>query len=422
MSSVFSKLKRLDKDTISFTLSPSKYQYANTLRRGIQSEVPCLGFRADIKEDGSTSDVKIMKNSTPMSNEMLADRVGLLPIAMPKDVVNEWDKESILFRIQVKNETDQVKYVTASDFECFQKKDGEEPTRIPNTNFFHPDPVTGETCLLAVLKPMVEGQAPEEIELEAYASIGIGREHTRFNPTSQCSYGNTVDKNEKRIEALKIEWMREHKKVDPTELEKDQVRKQNLDKEFQSLEIQRCFLVDEAGEPYSFDFTVESVGTMSVSLIVARALLSLIQHCDKYSKFAAGDLPENVDIRPTDKTMKGFDIYFQGEDHTLGNLLQCWIADNKVERDERVNYIGYCVPHPLRDEMKMSIGVEDGKVETVRQIFAEAAESCAKMFAKWYSDFVSSTGGELDVLKNSVDQTVWEAHAEFKREQRGKKK
>ena len=109
MSSVFSKLKRLDKDTISFTLSPSKYQYANTLRRAIQSEVPCLGFRADIKEDGSTTDVKIMKNSTPMSNEMLADRVGLLPIAMPKDVVNEWNKNSVLFRLQVKNETDQVK-------------------------------------------------------------------------------------------------------------------------------------------------------------------------------------------------------------------------------------------------------------------------------------------------------------------------
>jgi DNA-directed RNA polymerase subunit L/DNA-directed RNA polymerase alpha subunit len=414
MSSVFSTLKRLDKHTISFTLSPTKYQYANTLRRAIQSEVPCLGFRADIKEDGSTSDVKIFKNSTPMSNEMLADRIGLLPIAMPKGVVDTWDKDSIVFRLAVKNETDDFKYVTASDFECFEKKEGEEPTRVPNTDFFHPDPVTGETCLIAVLKPMLEGQPPEEIALEAYASIGIGREHTRFNPTSQCSYGNTLDSNEKRVTALWLEWLREHKKVDPKELEKDQVRKQNLEKEFRSLEIQRCFLVDDEGEPYSFNFTVESIGTMGVSMIVARALLSLIQHCDKYTKIAAGDLPDNVDIRPTDKTMKGFDIYFQGEDHTLGNLLQTWIAENKVDRDERVTFIGYCIPHPLRDEMKMCIGVEDGKVDTVRKIFAEAAESCAKMFAKWYSDFVSSTGGELDILKNTVDQTVWEAHKQAK--------
>ena len=83
MDSVFKNLKQVDERTITFTLTPAKVAYANTLRRAIQTEVAVLGFRADMTDAGDTTDVKVIKNSTPMSNEMLADRIGLLPIAMP---------------------------------------------------------------------------------------------------------------------------------------------------------------------------------------------------------------------------------------------------------------------------------------------------------------------------------------------------
>jgi DNA-directed RNA polymerase alpha subunit len=81
--SVFQNLEQVDEKTLKFTMSPVVVTYANTLRRAVQTEVEVLGFRADMLEDGSTADVKILKNTTPMSNEMLADRVGLLPIQMP---------------------------------------------------------------------------------------------------------------------------------------------------------------------------------------------------------------------------------------------------------------------------------------------------------------------------------------------------
>lgn len=417
---IFSNIIPIDAHTVSFTLSPTKYQYANTLRRAIQSMTPCLGFRADMKDDGSTTDVKVFKNSTAMSNEMLADRVGLIPIAMPDNVVNEWVNESVLFRLYVKNESDEFRYVSASDFECLMSKEGEEErVRVPNTDFFHRDPVTGETCLIAVLKPMIEGQAPEEIHFEAYASIGIGREHTRFNPTSQCSYGNTLDSDEKRVNAIWIEWLREHKKVDPKDLEKDEGRKKRLESEFRSLEINRSFLIDEEGEPYSFDFTVESIGTLNVFKIVSRALQSLIVLCDKYQTLHRGDLPDNVDIRPTDKNMKGFDIFFQNEDHTLGNLLQTWIVNNKVGLDG-INFAGYCVPHPLRDEMKMSVGFDNGNVEKVRVLLAEAAKGCAEMFATWFEHFLIETTGYTNILKETkaLDKSPWDAHADFKQAER----
>ena len=428
-------MKRVDRKTLTFQLSPASVTYANVLRRAIQTEVAVLAFRADMGEMGDTGDVKIFKNSTPMSNEMLADRIGLLPIAM-RQGQQGWDKDSVLFRLKVVNDTEEVRTVTAADFECLELREGDtERTRIPNTTFFHPDPITGDTCILAVLKPMVEGQEPEEIHLEAYASLGKGREHTRFNPTSQCSYGYTRDEDPARIKELWVNWLREQKKVDPADISKDEKRKGMLEREFRSLEIYRCYKQDEDGEPFSYDFTIETLGTMDVQTIVYQALLATAQLAEKYAALDRGDLPVNVEIRPADAQMKGFDFWFRNEDHTLGNLLQTWIDDNKivpihssgpgVEGPKGPFFIGYKVPHPLRDEMLLRIGLDDENQETARLTIAEAAQGCAEIFRKWAQDWIEVTEdiGLVPVAQKVVGETKtpWEAHAEAKTKAKAKK-
>jgi DNA-directed RNA polymerase II subunit RPB3 len=421
-NSVFENIQEVDSNTISFTLTPTRVSYANTLRRAIQTEVPSLGFCADMKEDGSTSDVKVFKNTTPMSNEMLADRIGLLPIANPNNT-DDWEKESVIFKLHIKNETSELRYVTASDFECYEIKE-DENVRIENTRFFHPNKITGETCLIAVLKPFTEGQPSEEIHLEAYASVGKGREHARFNPTCQASYGYTLDSDPERIQALLIHWLQEQKKVDIKELEKDEERKKRLVNEFNSLEINRCYKIDADGEPDSFDFQVESVGTINVYKIISRALQELVVLFEKYSAFDRGDLPENVEIRPTDKRMKGFDFYFTGEDHTLGVALQTWLDDNKVGRGESEGgciFAGYCVPHPLRDQMKFTIGIMDGKESTARILMAEAAKGVSEIFSSWFVEFSSNLAGS-NVNTDKEVRSAWEAHKDLKEKENAKKK
>jgi len=404
---VFEKFEVVDEKTLKFTMAPVCVTYANTLRRSVQTDVATLGFRADMLEDGSTSDVKIFKNSTPMSNEMLADRVGLLPIIMPDSAT--WDKESVLFRLHVKNDTDSVRIVTASDFECLENQPtSDQRVRIPNTKFFHPNPLTGETCIIAVLKPMADGQTPEEIELETYATMGIGREHTRFNPVAQCAYAYTRDDDSAKILDLWKNWLLQQKKVDVADLEKDADRKAVLEREFRSLEIHRCFLTDEDGEPFSYDFTVESVGTMDVYRIILEALNGVANRCEKYAAMDK-ELPENVEIRPADARMKGFDFWFQNEDHTLGNLLQTWLDSNKGV------FVGYKVPHPLRDEMVLRLGVEDGSEVSARLLVAEAATACANMFREWAVDWTVSVQ-KAGIKANSGEvKTVWQAHADSKK-------
>ena len=436
MSSVFNDLKQIDPRTVSFTMSPTQVTYANTLRRAVQTEVQVVGFRADMTENGSTTDVRVFKNSTPMSNEMLADRIGLLPVVNPPG--DGWDKDRVLFRLRVVNDTDEVRTVTAADFECLEKRaDSEERVRIPNTQFFHPDPFSGETCIIAVLKPMIEGQEPEEIHLEAYASLGKGSEHTRFNPTSQCAYGYTRDTDAGRNKELFNSWLMEQKKVDPAELEADGPRKAVLEREFRSLEMYRCYLQDADGEAYSYDFKIETLGTLPIQTIVYQALLGIATLADKYSSVDRGDLPENLEIRPADAKLKGYDLWFSGEGHTLGNMLQTWLDDNRVGRggltyvgkptvtqvggdeDEsqeggaagEIGFAGYKVPHPLRDEMVLRIGVSDGKQETVRLAVAEAAQACADMFRTWAVQWVGACE-DIGLTTLGKARNPWEAHAE----------
>ena len=91
-------------------------------------------------------------------------------------------------------------------------------------------------------------------------------------------------------------------------------------------------------------------------------------------------------VQPADAQMKGFDFMFQHEDHTLGNLLQTYMEQTAMEE---ITFVGYKVPHPLRDEMLLRVGVESGKDVDARAAVAKAARACAQMFADWLGQWTA---------------------------------
>ena len=369
------------KEILKFQLVNTHVSYANTLRRVILTEVPSVNFRAEIKKDGSTSDINIQRNTTAMSNEMLAHRIGLVLVhANPK----EWDSEKYSFELNVENNTNDLIDVKVSDINVYEQTES-GPILVPNTKFFHPDPITHDTCLLAVLKPKIGNALPEAIAFKAKASVGIGRENMRFSPVSQCSYGYTRDDSPEKVKEVFVRWLDRHKKINYMELESDTDRKKILEREFNTMEVARCYLTNDKNEPNSFDFTVETAGVFNPLDIVIEALKVIEQKCFVYAALDKGDLPENVKIQPTKKEARGFDVYFQNEDHTLGNLLTSWMDEYLIDtqglRDGSIQFCGYCVPHPLRDEMLMTIIAKDDLV--CRKAIASAAMNCGKMFASW---------------------------------------
>ena len=387
--SVFQNVQRENPNTIRFTLAPTHVTYANTLRRTMITDVETVAFKSDIIEGGGTSDILITKNSTPMSNEMLAHRIGLIPIHVEKPL--EWKQDKYSFKLDIVNNSTDSLDVVASDIQVFKNRGPEEePLLIPSVQFFHPDPVTHDTTLLTMLKGRVGTQDPETLSFVASATIGTGRADARNMPvTSRCSYGYTLDDSSERKKEMFTKWLTTHKKVNNTMLESNTTRKEELEREFATMEVQRCYKMDERGEPYSFDFTVESVGVLDPVYVVRRSLEILQAKLLQYASMDSGDLPDTVKLQPADARMKGFDFIFQQEDHTLGNLLQSWMEQNEMDSGE-ITYVGYKVPHPLRDEMLLRVGVESGKDVDARAAVAKAARACAQMFSTWVGFWTAS--------------------------------
>jgi DNA-directed RNA polymerase subunit L len=382
IGSVFKDVTRESHLVLRFRMEPTIVGYANTLRRTMITDVETVAFRANIDDKGATTDVKVTKNSTPMSNEMLAHRISLIPIHV-SDPLN-WDPDAYTFSMDISNDSPDPMDIFAGNISVYKNRGAEKaPLLIPSVKFFHPDPVTHDTSLITVLKGKGTLQGVESVAFTARATVGTGREHTCFMPvTSRCAYGYTADDDPEHKKEIFTQWLTKYKKMSVTDLESDSERKGELEREFETMEVQRCYKTDERGEPNSFDFIVESVGVLDPKYIVARAIDILQAKLLRYASIDSGDLPEGLKIRPADARMKGFDLTFQHEDHTLGNLLQTWMEQNLQDSGE-ITFVGYKVPHPLRDEMVLRVGVESGLDTAVRVAVAKAARECAQMFKNW---------------------------------------
>ena len=384
--------------TARWTLTPSNYAYANTLRRLIGCRVPVVGFRAELTAAGTTTDVEILANTTPMTNEMLAHRIGLLPVHVEDPDAWEKDGDDYEFSCSVTHNAPQARDITTEDIQIFRvAKDGER-TPVDAGKFFKAFSYGGHTghILLATLKAQLKGSQgkAEELAFKAKASVGYGAEHARFIPVSRCTYAYTLDQDSARIEEVFYDWAQRHKKLERAALEADAAKKEKLLKEFNTMEIQRCYLKGEDGEAYSFDFVLESVGVYTPKKIVDYALKAGEQMCENYISKDGGQAKMSYRMEPADAEIFAFDFIFDGEDHTLGHLLQTWIDTNLYGRGI-VTYVAYDMFHPLADNLYLRIGVNDNNEETARAVLQEALTGCASMFRAWAGYWATATGSSV---------------------------
>jgi len=372
-----------------FTLTGASTTIANTLRRCILVDTRSVGFRADLT-NAADPGIVIRKNTSVIFNEMLAHRLTLLPLAVRR--IDEFDPSMYQCVLAVKNENrgpisaTNVKHVVAGDFRILEKQaDGSfAPVGIPAAAaMFPPDPITGETSLIVTLRAQWNPeQPPEEVDLTAVPVIGRGRDHMGFCPVSQCSFENTRDTDPLRQEQFFKEWLLSFKKLaDPTSVESDVL--EGYRREWSNMAIQRCFLVGDDGEPNSFDFTVESVGVRPVPEIVAEGIQAAIALVAPYADATKSLADLGIKTQPPDSRMNGFDVLFDGQEHTLGNLLQTLITEIYIDADPLgpLTFAGYKIRHPLHRVMTLRLGFRDlGTEAQVRDIIATAAGKAQSLF------------------------------------------
>jgi len=364
-----SLLTQTGKIQASFRVSPIHVTVANTLRRQILAAIHTVGFKTEPPE---ASDVFIETNTTPLVNEMLMHRIGMIPIAITNPA--DFQTDEYEFRINVENVGRTPVSVTASDFTVIKRSIGEaKEETLPTKDFFPADPITKQTALITVLRPQYNMDSPtEKLLIRAKASVATGRQNMRYSPVAQCSYEYTLDKDPSRQNALFLTWMATSKKVpDPAAVAPERV--QELKREFETLEIQRCYLENDKKEPYDFTFHVESVGVLSVPTIIERGLKACEDIVSPYTTLDVELTPNlTISVAKTRFSANGYELVFQNEEHTLGNLLQTFIVERHIEGSEepKLVYAAYKVPHPLRQEMVMVLASADGEEATVRKALA----------------------------------------------------
>jgi DNA-directed RNA polymerase subunit L len=374
-----------------FVLENTSTTVANTLRRCILTETRSVGFRADLT-NAVEPGIVIRKNTSVIFNEMLAHRLTLIPLGVRR--IDAFDPSRYECILRVKNDTkgpiasSSLLHVKAGDFTVREKQaDGSfaEVGAAANAALFPADPITKDTPLIVTLRPQWNPeQPPEEIDLTAYPVIGTGRDFMGFCPVSQCSYENTPDTDAVRRDQFFNEWLAAFKKIaDPNSVDPSVIAGHR--REWETMAIQRCFKVDPVnGEANSFNFTVESVGVRPVPDIVAEGIRAVIQLVTPYTD--SDDM--EIRVQPTDSRMNnGIDVLFDGQEHTLGNLLQTLITEIYLDTempDSPITYCGYKVKHPLQRIMTLRFAIREGAVgdpaAIARKIIADAASRARTIF------------------------------------------
>lgn len=368
-----------------FRLTNVNTTIANTLRRAILTLTPSVGFRTEPYEK---SEVVISVNTTPLVNEMIAHRVGMIPI---KADPRTFKPELYEFVLDMRNDTKDLMDVRAGDIQVFMKNPEnplEPPVKLNAAEYFPPDPITGETILITRLRPQWNPTAQkEQITFKARASVSTGTENIRWSPVSQSSYEFTRDTNPEHIQAVFSGWLATNKKIaDPTTLPEEQ--RAILMREFETMEIQRCYLKDDKGEANDFTFHIESIGVQAITDIVQMALVRCMDLVTKYTDLDTV-MPETVRIQEGDSRFPSVEVIFTNEGHTLGNLLETYICENNIDgtMEPKASYVGYKVPHPLRPEMFVRLGLEDSanistevQSQTARLLVANACRNLKATF------------------------------------------
>lgn len=162
------KIQVLEKDDVLLRLliEESSTAYMNTLRRIITSEVPAM----------AVDDVVVIENSSTLQDESLAHRIGLVPLKTDLDTYNLPENCSCksefgcnLCRVSLVLDVgaeDHSITATSGDLKS------ENPAIVP----------VSDKIPIAKLAP------EQKIKLEAYARLGKGKDHARWQPVSMCAY------------------------------------------------------------------------------------------------------------------------------------------------------------------------------------------------------------------------------------------
>ncbi len=155
-----------DETSLRFVLSGVSIPFANAIRRIMMAEVPTMAI----------DDIMMFENTSVMFDEVVAHRLGLIPLA-----------------------TDLVSYILPEECECKSEfgcnrcrasltldvEASEEPRIVCSGDLKSED---ADIRPINEKIPIVKLAPGQKLKFEAYARLGRGLEHAKWQPVSACTY------------------------------------------------------------------------------------------------------------------------------------------------------------------------------------------------------------------------------------------
>lgn len=359
----FSDLKIIN-NNISFKISNIDTCIVNSIRRIILSEIPNVAIYFD-PYDMNRKDVIIHKNTGPLHNEFIGQRISLIPLWFTELEIINFKPEKYKFILKKHNKTMDIMNVTTGDFELY-----EDGKKIDSDKLFPKNPITNDYVLITKLKPNIYNEEKgDEIDIECRASVNIAKTHARWCPVSKCCYHNIIDE-EKAEKALKEKL----KDVD------DETRIK-IENKFNTLDKYRHYKTNKYDEPSEFQFDIESECRMKPNYLFYKAIQILINKIELLIK-------SKLSITNVRNIPNFYEIQIKNEDFTLLNVLQALIYNYNFRDNPNNNileYIGYNQTHPLDNLMilKLKFNTDTDLTEFMIKNCTRIIEDLKQIAEKW---------------------------------------
>lgn len=254
-------------DLMRFIVRGTNVPFVNALRRIIITEVPTMAI----------DEIVILENSSILNDEILAHRMGLIPLRTDLDSYNlpeECKCESELGCNLCRSNLTLEAEATNKTITVYS---GELKPENPNIT-----PVSDKI-------PLVKLAPEQRLKLEAYARLGKGKKHAKWQPVSMCTYSY--------LPQVKIDFRRcngcgKCVKVCPEEIFIEKDKGIETQKPIECTLCMDCVdvcpkdppAVDISWDEKAFVFKIESTGALPVERIVIEAARILDEKIKDFSK------------------------------------------------------------------------------------------------------------------------------------------
>ena len=390
-----------------FTLESCDVSIANAIRRIILSDINQYVFKTFPHAENRAN---FTVNTTRLHNELLKQRLGCIPIHHLHTMDGfQNDYKNYVVEVDVKNDTDTIRYVTTEDFKVKKVKNIEKSggsiddddtvydylSESAVQKIFPPDSISGQYIEFARLLPKLSSNATggEALAFTCTLEISNAKFDGMYNVAHTCAYNCTPD--EKEIEK---QWKVKEKALREgfeSSSSASSISEQlaYAKKNWELLDAQRIFVPD------SFDFIIETVGVYTNVQLVTKACDIMIKKCEKLladMEHSSSTSSSSIGVKNIIEfaheltTMKhAFCINLIGEDYTLGKVVEYLLFSNYYNKaDGIVSFCGFKKPHPHSLDSFIIVAFKEAtELSKVQEYVSKVVTECISIFKSLFESF-----------------------------------